>query len=109
MALKVGKVELASESNGQMDFVSTSIRPSNTSSIKHVHCWHTDDMFSKFMFGMGKYDGMNFKPQANMTTVRDYIAVVAISSLRVGPVGLGKLASDVNFASRMENWIRVKP
>jgi hypothetical protein len=102
-------VELGSEINGQMDFLSTSIRPINTTSIKHVHCWHTDKMFSKFMFGMGKYDGMDFTPQANMTTIRDYITVVAISSLRVGPVGLGKLASDENFASSMENWRRLKP
>jgi hypothetical protein len=95
--------------NGQMDFFSTSTEPSNATFIKHVHCWHTEEMFSKFQFGQGKYDKTDFTPQADMATIRDYIAVVAVSSVRIGPVMLGKLATDDDYASKIENWRRLKP
>jgi hypothetical protein len=105
----VGNVVLSNAENRVMDFYSTSEVNASDLTIKHVHRWHTDDMFSKFMFGAGKYDAVDFTPQAAMTTIRDYVAVVAMSILRVGPARLAKLAANDSYASKVENWMRLKP
>ena len=78
---QVGSVVLSNAENGQMDFYSTSQVSADDLSIKHVHCWHTDDMFSKFMFGTGKYDDEDFTPQGAMATVRDRYVVLDRSDI----------------------------
>jgi hypothetical protein len=100
---------VANATNGQLDILPTSTEPTNTAYAKHVHCTDTDDMFSMSQFGSGKYDNSYFTPHADMTTLRDYIAVVAISSIRLAPFELRKLASDDGYASKMENWQRLAP
>ena len=74
-----------------------------------MHCWHTEDMFSKFQFGYGKYDGMDFTDRASMSSVRDYVALTAVSSIRLSDEDLRKLASNDSYASLKENWMRPKP
>lgn len=52
---------------------------------------------------------MDLTPRADMAKVRNYVAVVGISSLRIGPVKLGKLSTNDNYSSKMQNWRRLKP
>jgi hypothetical protein len=41
---------------------------------------------------------MDLTPRADMAKVRNYVAVVGISSLRIGPVKLGKLSTNDNYS-----------
>ncbi|EER00424.1 hypothetical protein Pmar_PMAR027768 [Perkinsus marinus ATCC 50983] len=43
-------VLISGAKNGFMDFSSVKTEPVNHEQIKHVHCWHTREMFSKFEF-----------------------------------------------------------
>ena len=74
-----------------------------------MHCWHTEEMFSKFQFGYGKYDEVDFTNREDMSTVRDYVALTAVSSIRLSDEELAKLASDDTYAKSRQNWIRPKP
>ena len=74
-----------------------------------MHCWHTDDMFSKFQFGYGKYDEVDFTNREEMSTVRDYVALTAVSSIRLSDEELARLASDDAYAKSRQNWMRPKP
>lgn len=59
-----------------LDFDSTS-----TSSIHdhpHIHCWHTDHLFSKFQYGAGKYDHM--LPSFNSNEVRQYCLTIGLEA-----------------------------
>ena len=75
---------------------------------QHVHCWHTEEMFSKFQFGYGKYDEVDFTNREDMSTVRDYVALTAVSSIRLSDEELSRLASDDTYAKSRENWMRPK-
>ena len=66
-------------------------------------------MFSKFQFGFGKYDEVDFTNREDMSTVRDYVALTAVSSIRLSDKELTKLASDDTYAKSRQNWIRPKP
>jgi len=64
----------------KLDFESHS-----TSSIKghpHIHCWHTDLLFSKFQFSKGKYDHIK-KQHLNLQLVHDYCLYIALLSKEV--------------------------
>ena len=76
---------------------------------QHVHCWHTEEMFSKFQFGNGKYDEVDFTNREEMSTVRDYVALTAVSSIRLSDEELARLASDDAYAKSRQNWMRPKP
>ena len=76
---------------------------------QHVHCWHTEEMFSKFQFGYGKYDEVDFTNREEMSTVRDYVALTAVSSIRLSDEELARLASDDAYAKSRQNWMRPKP
>lgn len=45
----------------------------------HIHCWHTDVMFSKFMFEAGKYDHLS-TDQLDLNKVCDYCLYIALKS-----------------------------
>ena len=78
-------------------------------SIKNAHCWHTEEVFSKFQFGAGKYDNKDFSNMSNMTTTRDYITAVAISSIRLSNEDLIKLSKNNSFAVEARNWQKLSP
>ena len=78
-------------------------------SIKNAHCWHTEEVFSKFQFGAGKYDNKDFSNMSNMTTTRDYITAVAISSMRLTNEELIKLSKNNSLAVEAKNWQRLSP
>jgi len=65
----------------QLDFDSTS-----TNSIyyhPHIHCWHTDHLFSKFQYGDGKYDHMlsNFES----VEIREYCLNIGLEAKKKLP------------------------
>lgn len=39
----------------------------------NLHCWHTDNRFSKFVFKMGKYNESELDKYRNDTTVQAYV------------------------------------
>jgi hypothetical protein len=45
----------------------------------HIHCWHTDNLFSKFWFEAGKYDHLS-QTDLNIDKVRDYCLYIALRS-----------------------------
>ncbi len=75
-----------------------------------MHCWHTEKLFSKFAFGAGKYDKMDlterygningcdamkvynflYSIRGEMSTVVDYITVIAVSSHRLSDGDFGR-------------------
>ena len=65
-------------------------------------------MFSKFEFREGEYDKMDITSRAGMSTTVDYVAVVALSSLRLTDEELAKLAMDSEYAKEKSNWQRLK-
>ena len=88
----------------EMDAYSTS-RLSLDSSIKHIHCWHTDDLFSKFAFDAGKYKDMNLTDYMNMNSSLSYATTIAISSDRLTLEELKVYISDP-LAIKENAWIR---
>ena len=78
-------------------------------SLQHVQSWRTWDMFSKLQFGSGKYDDVDFTNREGMTTVRDYVALTAMSSIRLSDKELSRLATDDNYAKSKQNWMRPRP
>jgi hypothetical protein len=63
----------------KLDFHSTS-----EESIKlhpHIHCWHTDKMFSKFHFYDGKYDSLSAE-NLDITKIYNYCLYMALNSKR---------------------------
>ena len=65
-------------------------------------------MFSKFQFGFGKYDEVDFTNREDMSTVRDYVALIAVSSIRLSDKELSMLATDDTYAKSRHNWMRSK-
>ncbi|KAF4659335.1 hypothetical protein FOL47_007619 [Perkinsus chesapeaki] len=93
---------------GFMDFQSVKKDPITNTKIKHVHCWHTREMFSKFKFHEGEYDQLDLTPYANMSTTRDYVITVAVSSIRLSNDELARLATDMTLLRKRESWLRLE-
>lgn len=55
----------------------------STDSCYHVHCWHTDNMFSKFAWMDGLYDGTNVET-LNINNVNEYCLMCALKSKKEG-------------------------
>jgi len=60
-----------------LDYGSTN--PDSVNNHPHIHCWHTDNVFSKFWFECGKYDHMT-KEGLNLDIVKDYCMYMALKS-----------------------------
>ncbi len=66
----------------RLDYYSTSGEP--VKNHPHIHCWHTDDMFSKFWFWAGKYDHMSIE-NLDLDIIRDYCLYMALKSRKEMP------------------------
>jgi hypothetical protein len=75
----VGNVRL---DYGKLDFESTS--SSLVLGHPHIHCWHTDQPFSKFRFVAGVYDQVPVH-DLNINIVKDYCMYIAVKSKREMP------------------------
>lgn len=62
-----------------LDFESTS--SDSVMNHAHLHCWHTDHVFSKFQFTAGKYDKLETK-NLNMNKIKDYCLAIALKAKR---------------------------
>ncbi len=61
----------------RLDFGSAS--PDKIDNHPHIHCWHTDNMFSKFQFTAGKYDHLS-TDELNIRKIKDYCLYIALKS-----------------------------
>lgn len=61
----------------KLDFQSTS--EESIYNHPHIHCWHTNDRFSKFMFECGKYNNLDIN-KLNIDKIRDYCTYIALTS-----------------------------
>ena len=75
-------------------------------SALHLHCWHSDDMFSKFRFQMGQYHNLDLTPFLAMNSTASYAAVIAVSSDRLAPAELADIVNDPEKVKANE-WLRV--
>lgn len=88
----------------EMDYGSTSTEPL-VDAIKHLHCWHTDDVFSKFKFHSGGYDKLDISEMVGLNSSRDYATVFALSSARLKVDDFKKLTSDPS-AVKAKMWVK---
>ena len=56
-----------------------------------LHCYHHDELFSKFAFGMGKYIDLDMA-ELDLTKVRDYATYIALTANSQGKGGETALA-----------------
>jgi glycosyltransferase involved in cell wall biosynthesis len=66
------------ERPGLLDTWSTSERP--ITSVPHIHCWHTDAVFSKHWFMSGRYSREEM-PNLDLSIVRDYCLELSFRSV----------------------------
>jgi hypothetical protein len=69
-----GHIEDFRIDNQIMDFPSTST--DSTDRHVHIHCYHTNNLFSKFAMEKGKYDSIN-PDDLDISIVRDYCLFIA--------------------------------
>lgn len=65
-----------------LDFESTS--EDSVMNHAHIHCWHTNQIFSKFHFAGGRYDQLSTK-DLDLTKIKDYCLYIALKSKRKVP------------------------
>jgi hypothetical protein len=75
------RVVIASD---RLDQSSTDVSPGyvNSGIRLNLHCWHTNDRFSKFAFKMGHYNQSELVKYRNDTTAQAYVRRDAIFSSR---------------------------
>ena len=56
--------------------------------VLHIHVYHGDDMFSKFQFKDGKYDGLELPSEENSTLIKYYALKMAIEGKKKDPTDL---------------------
>ncbi|WP_064094021.1 DUF7164 domain-containing protein [Rossellomorea aquimaris] len=64
-----------------LDYDSTSIN--SISLHPHIHCWHTNNLFSKFKYGDGEYDQL--QPNLASNEVRHYCLKMGLDAKRMFP------------------------
>ncbi|OZM56965.1 hypothetical protein CIB95_09345 [Lottiidibacillus patelloidae] len=70
-------LENISTDHHSLDFPSTSVNSIHKN--PHIHCWHTDQVFSKFAYLNGEYD--QYEPhQLNATSIREYCLKIALEA-----------------------------
>jgi len=60
-----------------LDFFSTSTE--STIQYPHIHCWHTNELFSKFEWEKGSYQNRKLE-DLDLSVIRDYCLAMALSS-----------------------------
>jgi len=77
-----GLVEHVRIAPTKLDYYSTS--ENSVHNHPHIHCWHTDNMFSKFWFWAGRYDDMP-TDNLDLDKIRDYCLYMALKSRKEMP------------------------
>ena len=62
----------------KLDFDSTS--DDRIESHPHIHCWHTNDLFSKFQFAAGHYNQLRMET-LNPSIIKDYCTFISLKAL----------------------------
>lgn len=94
-----------------LDGPNTSREP--LSSYAHIHCWHTDEKFSKHAFAQGKYTLADLK-DLDLQVVRDFCLAMAFRSLgdihpSLGPLVRKELEGNETRAATMSAATNGKP
>ena len=86
----------------------TTTNSTMTDSILHLHCWHTEQLFSKFRFAMGQYKNLDLSPYLDLNSTSSYATAIAVSSDRLS---LNQLAHLINDPSKVgdKSWIKIHP
>jgi len=92
--------------NAELDYQST-LTETLSNRVKHIHCWHTDKMFSKFAFQSGKYDALDLSPYLDMSNARDLSTVIAVTSSRLTPHEISSIFNN-KTALTDKLWLKVK-
>ena len=100
-------IQKSTQGVAEMDASSTSTLPLDKA-IKHIHCWHTHDMFSKFSFQSGVYRKTDLQEYMVMNTPMSYAATVAISSDRLSAEELKNYIANQTLMKE-NKWIRQHP
>lgn len=70
-----------SEPSRKLDGSSTSIE--TVDQYPHIHCWHTDDRFSKFACQKGEYSHLT-EDELNIDVICDYCTIMALRASQSG-------------------------
>ena len=100
-------VQLSQTGVAEMDS-STTLNEPLQGWIKHIHCWQTDSMFSKFEFEIGNYSQIDLSGYMNMSTHRNYVSTIAISSDRLSAEEIKIYIADQSLIEK-KMWIRKLP
>jgi hypothetical protein len=76
--------------------------------LKHIHCWHTGDFYSKLAHQAGKYKDMDITEYTHMTTREAYAGVLALSAERLEESEFKAMIFDTE-AIRAKKWVRTVP
>ncbi|KAF4676371.1 hypothetical protein FOL47_006285 [Perkinsus chesapeaki] len=105
----IGNVVKSGEGFGNLDEFSHSDERASTDRIKHVHCWQTEGIFAKLAHKRGMYDNMDLTQYANMTTVKEFSLVLAVSSIRLTNTDWARLSSSPSALVDPSSWFRPVP
>ena len=76
--------------------------------LKHIHCWHTDDFYSKLAHQAGKYKDKDISEYVHMSSREAYAGVLAISAERLKEAEFKAMIYDAD-AIRSKKWVRPLP
>ena len=79
-----------------------------TTATKHLHCYHGEDLFSKFKFYAGHYRDMDISEYSAMNSTQSYATVLAISSGRLTGLEIASYVAD-KAAMQSGAWKRLTP
>ena len=79
-----------------------------TPALKHIHCWFTDDFYSKLAHQAGKYKDKDITEHMHMTTREAYAGVLALSAERLTESEFKAMIYDKE-AIRAKKWVRTIP
>lgn len=97
------------DGHGDLDGQATSSDKVSNIMVKHVHCWHSDDQFSKFQHWKGSYDTLDLTPYLDMSIIKDFALVLAVSSVRLTEAEFRSLSSNPPTLGNRTTWLRVLP
>ncbi|EER02864.1 hypothetical protein Pmar_PMAR026023 [Perkinsus marinus ATCC 50983] len=97
------------DGHGNLDVGAASSDLVSDPMVKHVHCWHSNDRFSKFEHENGAYDSYNLTPYMEMAVIKDFALVVAVTSLRLTQTEFKDFSSNPGTLRNRSSWLRLLP
>lgn len=105
--IPVSKILRSTEGVMELD-KGTASAAAMTHATKHLHCYHSEDFFSKFQFQALKYANRDITEYTSMNSTQSYAGVIAISSQRLSSQALATYVADTSSMERGD-WKRLRP